>query len=156
MGRLSRDHSTKWRSTTVPFPGLGLGGRGLVLNARSFLVVHRYLPIECTLGALIGVRGCFMLARARAGRQVSRPRFGSVISHSRKEKLPSLKNFFFFTKPSLNLLGHVKQSARLNLGWKNTQNRAFTSNDKIPEDLPRVTCCAFGGVVTIRPNNLGE
>ncbi|KAK9088946.1 hypothetical protein Scep_028028 [Stephania cephalantha] len=44
----------------------------------SYLDVRRYLPIECTLGALIRVCRYFIVARARAGRQVSRPRFGSV------------------------------------------------------------------------------
>ncbi|KAK9169248.1 hypothetical protein Syun_001388 [Stephania yunnanensis] len=35
--------------------GLGLGGKGLVLNPMSFMVVRRYFPIECTLGALIRI-----------------------------------------------------------------------------------------------------
>ncbi|KAK9098755.1 hypothetical protein Syun_025800 [Stephania yunnanensis] len=35
---------------------------------------RRYIPIECTLGALIRVRGYLIVARVRAGRQVYHPK----------------------------------------------------------------------------------
>ncbi|KAK9126041.1 hypothetical protein Scep_014887 [Stephania cephalantha] len=39
---------------------------------------RRYLPIECTLGALIRVCGYLIVARVRVGRQMSRPKLESA------------------------------------------------------------------------------
>ncbi|KAK9162774.1 hypothetical protein Syun_003676 [Stephania yunnanensis] len=66
--------------------GFGLGGRGLILNPRSFPVVYRYLPIECTLGALIRVRGCFIVARARAMRVTTKARQSHEFQRHHPEK----------------------------------------------------------------------
>ncbi|KAK9100880.1 hypothetical protein Scep_024310 [Stephania cephalantha] len=46
----------------------------------------------------------------------------------------------------------VKRSAQLNPGRKNTQNGVFTCSDQMPEDLPRVTCCAAGRIGDSRPS----
>ncbi|KAK9081478.1 hypothetical protein Syun_030802 [Stephania yunnanensis] len=92
--------SESWLLFICNMRGLGLGGRGLALNSRFFLVVRRYLPIECTLGALIQVCGCSIVARARAERQVSRPRAGKqhvplslLKSHAQRAMEVILKNY---------------------------------------------------------------